>query len=158
MRVAGGADYIDYVRRALSALPPEPRSFDGYDLRFFDDPADMRAELFRLDAEVGLARLVAGFAWPWVSKSDKGAFDITVERTEGAWKLSQHHDAARRRRTVTGLRDHGSADSHAIADWMERIGPIAHRIGGAAGGERPPGRFPGALGGSEGLETFLRQR
>lgn len=52
------------------------------------------------------------------------AFDITIERMEGTWKLSQHHDAARRRRTVTGLREHGSADSRGIADWMERIGPM----------------------------------
>ncbi|TBT84010.1 DUF2075 domain-containing protein [Propioniciclava sinopodophylli] len=63
-------------------------SFDGYDLRFFDDPADMRAELLRLDAEVGLARLVAGFAWPWVSKSDKGAFDITVDRLALRWNAT----------------------------------------------------------------------
>lgn len=88
MRVAGGADYIDYARRALSALPPEPRSFDGYDLRFFDDLAAMRAELLRLDADVGLARLVAGFAWPWVSKSNKDAFDITVDGLALRWNAT----------------------------------------------------------------------
>jgi uncharacterized protein len=36
---------------------------------------DIRAQ----DQQYGLARLVAGFAWPWKSKSDRAAFDIEID-------------------------------------------------------------------------------
>lgn len=72
MRVKAGSDYVSYVRRVLGAAAasevplPVPREvFDGYDLRLFDSVAEMRKEIRRKDAQSGLARLVAGFAWEW---------------------------------------------------------------------------------------------
>lgn len=88
MRVEGGADYIDYVRRVLSPHPPEPRRFGSYDLRFFDDVGAMHDEIKQLNAEVGLARLVAGFAWPWVSRHDKTAHDIHLDGRALRWNTT----------------------------------------------------------------------
>lgn len=88
MRVRGGADYISYIRSLLDPLgltPVEPRSFQGYDLRFFDDLADLRVELAAREAETGLARLVAGYAWPWRSKKDKQAIDIEIDACRMRW-------------------------------------------------------------------------
>ena len=43
MRVKAGDDYVGYVRSVLgSSADVEPRAFDGYDLRFFDDILDER--------------------------------------------------------------------------------------------------------------------
>ncbi|MFC5993890.1 DNA/RNA helicase domain-containing protein [Pseudonocardia hispaniensis] len=85
MRVQAGEDYVGYVRAVLSDQPPTPRSFTGYDLRFFDDMSEMRDAIRARDREVGLARLLAGFAWPWVSRRDKHAYDIQIDGVRMRW-------------------------------------------------------------------------
>lgn len=85
MRVKAGEDYIGYVRGVLSDDPPAPRRFAEYDLRFFDDLAAMRDAIRAREREVGLARLVAGFAWPWTSRRDKGAYDIQIDGVQLRW-------------------------------------------------------------------------
>ena len=57
----------------------------GYDFRAFDSIADMRDEIFRRDAEAGLSRMVAGYAWEWKTKKDKNAFDIEIGQTRLCW-------------------------------------------------------------------------
>lgn len=79
MRVRAGADYVSYVRQVLSDTPPErPQSFAPYDLRFFEDFGAMVDEVQARDREYGLARLVAGYAWPWVTKKDPQSYDIEL--------------------------------------------------------------------------------
>lgn len=85
MRVQAGANYVGYVRAVLSNTPPEPRLFPGYDLRFFDDLAEMRHQIREREREVGLARMVAGFAWPWTSKRNKDAYDIVIDGVSMRW-------------------------------------------------------------------------
>jgi DUF2075 family protein len=82
MRVAGGADYVQYIREILEPEgPTEPRRrhFDGYEFQLFDDLGAMRTRLASAETEHGLARLVAGYAWPWLSKRDPDAVDITID-------------------------------------------------------------------------------
>lgn len=85
MRVQAGEDYVGYIRAVLSDSPPTPRRFGEYDLRFFDDLAQMREEIRSRDREVGLSRLVAGFAWPWKTKRDKSAYDIEIDGLRLRW-------------------------------------------------------------------------
>lgn len=93
MRIKAGADYVGYIRRILGAVGDSrqivPEVFEGYDLRMFDDVAEMRDEIHRRDAESGLSRLVAGFAWKWKSKSDKAAFDIEIGDAKFRWNSQQ---------------------------------------------------------------------
>jgi hypothetical protein len=86
-RVKAGEDYVAYVRAILSGSPPEPRpgSFAPYDLRFYDDLAAMRSEILSIDAAGGLARLLAGYAWPWKSKRDAEAHDIELDGLSLRW-------------------------------------------------------------------------
>lgn len=85
MRVAGGSDYIDYVRRMLRGEASEPRTFAGYDLRMFDDLGAMRDEIRAREADHGLARLVAGYAWPWASKKDDSKPDVVLDGVTLQW-------------------------------------------------------------------------
>ncbi|WP_082097520.1 DNA/RNA helicase domain-containing protein [Demequina silvatica] len=89
MRVRAGDDYIGYVREVLSNYAPEaPRSFAGYDLRFFDDLGSMRDEILMRNREHGLARLAAGYAWPWNSKGsrpDDDVFDMEIDGNRLCW-------------------------------------------------------------------------
>ena len=85
MRVAGGADYIDFIRRMLRAQAVEAREFPGYELKLFDDLGEMHAAIRERDREYGLSRLAAGFAWPWKSKNDSSAVDIELDGVALRW-------------------------------------------------------------------------
>ena len=90
MRVQAGSDYVSYIRRILgSGALVAPEGFDGYGFRLFDNLAEMREEIQRKDAEVGLSRLLAGYAWPWKTKNDKTAFDIDLDGVQLRWNSKQ---------------------------------------------------------------------
>lgn len=89
MRVQGGADYIKYVRTILSSDPPLDTRIDNYDFRLFHDVKDMHEAIRRRESEVQLARLVAGFAWPWKTKADPSAFDIDIDGYRLRWNQTQ---------------------------------------------------------------------
>jgi len=86
MRVAAGADYVQYVREVLTGRPGvRPQTFEDYDLRFYDDLGAMRDAVRRRDDTHSLARLVAGYAWDWVSKKDATAYDIAIDGVRLRW-------------------------------------------------------------------------
>ena len=64
-RCEGGDEYIDYIRRIISCLAVTPKRIEGYDLRLYTDCAKMVADIKAKDAEFGLCRNVAGYAWTW---------------------------------------------------------------------------------------------
>ncbi|QOD43349.1 DUF2075 domain-containing protein [Clavibacter zhangzhiyongii] len=92
MRVAAGSDYVGHVRRLLgatsSALPEQPSSAESlgeYEFRMFDDVAAMHDAIRDRDRRHGLSRMVAGYAWRWVSKKDAAAFDIRLGDYRARW-------------------------------------------------------------------------
>lgn len=86
MRSEAGADYIDYVRTVLSHHPPaQALSFEPYEVGLIDDPAELVGVIRQKNAEHGLSRIVAGYAWPWVSAKDKAAYDIVLGDTKLRW-------------------------------------------------------------------------
>lgn len=85
MRVRAGEDYVGYVRAMLSQQPPARVTFADYDLRLFDDLGEMRQAILTREAESGLSRLVAGYAWKWRSKTDKCMFDIEIDGQQLQW-------------------------------------------------------------------------
>ena len=93
MRVRAGQDYVTYIRRILGAEANDGQlrseSFGGYDFQLFDNFATMRREIHGRDAEVGLARLIAGYAWKWKSKNDKSAWDIELDGEHLRWNGKQ---------------------------------------------------------------------
>jgi DUF2075 family protein len=85
MRVRAGADYVEYIRSLLRGETPTRPDLGEYDLRFFDDLGEMHAEIREKDAEHGLSRLVAGYAWDWKSKRTPDAFDIELDGERMRW-------------------------------------------------------------------------
>lgn len=92
MRVKAGEDYVGYVRSILRPGAAEadladvaPRKFADYDLRFFEDLGEMHDAIRERDTQYGLARLAAGFAWPWASKTNKDAYDIELDGRSLQW-------------------------------------------------------------------------
>lgn len=68
----GGEAYIEYIRNIFSNqnLPRRAQDFtkSDYDLKLFDDVAEMVDEIKNKNAEYGLCRTVAGYAWDWKTK------------------------------------------------------------------------------------------
>ena len=85
MRVQGGNDYLEFVGRVMEGAQHSRMTFGDYDLRFFDDVHELRRAVLEKDHEVGLSRLVAGFAWPWASKNDPDAYDLEIDGLQLTW-------------------------------------------------------------------------
>lgn len=85
MRVTGGAEYLEFIRALFTNEPLPRQAFTGYDLRFYDDASKMQQDILRLDVQHGLARLLAGFAWPWSSKRNSSAVDIELDGLKLQW-------------------------------------------------------------------------
>ncbi len=87
MRVCAGSDYVEFIRAVLrgDTGSGEPPHLGEYDLRLFDDLGVMRREILDRNAEHGLARLVAGYAWEWRSNRDGDAFDIEIDGQQLRW-------------------------------------------------------------------------
>lgn len=86
MRVQSAGDFLDFVAQLLSdgPAPPLPELGD-YELLLFHRLGDMRDKIREQDARHGLARLVAGYAWPWISKDHKDSYDIVADGVQLRW-------------------------------------------------------------------------
>ncbi|WP_303324290.1 DUF2075 domain-containing protein [Actinomyces radicidentis] len=90
MRVVGGQDYIREIKNALAGRPVVMTSFGDYDFRVYDDAEDMHQAILRREAEHGLARMVAGYAWEWRSRPTAknphpDPYDIVIGRFAMPW-------------------------------------------------------------------------
>ncbi len=85
MRVRAGQDYVRYVRGVLDGGVTTREEFPDYDLRMYDNLGDMRDAILQKEDQVGLARLLAGYAWKWVSKTNREAADIELDGLELKW-------------------------------------------------------------------------
>lgn len=86
LRLMAGDDYIDYVGSVLKLEDVEaPIDFENYEFVFYDKFTDMRNEIFNKDKEFGLARVVAGYAWDWVSRDNPDQPDIEIEGLKLFW-------------------------------------------------------------------------
>ena len=93
MRSRGGKKYIDYVHDVLSnGFRPQQREiFDDFEAKLFSDIREFVAAIEKREQEFGLARMVAGFAWPWKSKRDRGAYDIEIDGLKFRWNSTQYN-------------------------------------------------------------------
>lgn len=88
MRVEAGEDYIKFIEDIFNLRTPQKMSFPNYDFRIFDDIEQMVGEIKEKDKKHKLARVVAGYAWPWHtkkgSKSDQ-KYDIEINGFKLIW-------------------------------------------------------------------------
>lgn len=89
MRVKGGKEYLEFARAMISDDPPEAiPELEEYELELFDDLGAMHERIRERNAEHGLARLVAGYAWKWRSKNRSGEHDIELDGVSLDWNVS----------------------------------------------------------------------
>lgn len=91
MRVKGGDEYIQAVNGLIYKEKPIDMDFKNYDFRVFSDPEKMYSEIKKRDKESGLSRIVAGYAWPWVSKKDGKSYDIKIGNFKIKWNTTNEN-------------------------------------------------------------------
>lgn len=81
IRVKGGEEYIDFIDGMLEGAPEKLPHFSEYDFKVFDDIDEMVTAIKSKEKEHGLCRMVAGYAWDWVSRKNKNTPDIVIGKT-----------------------------------------------------------------------------
>ena len=64
---------MNFIHNLFDANIKELKPFQSmdFDLRLFETPEDLVSEINDKEKQDGLSRLVAGYAWEWISKKDK---------------------------------------------------------------------------------------
>lgn len=79
-RCNGSDGYLAWLDNTLGIRETANTRLDPkeFNLRLFDSPAEMHAEIERLNKVANRARVVAGYCWNWVSKRNPDAWDIEI--------------------------------------------------------------------------------
>ncbi|MDX8382276.1 MAG: DNA/RNA helicase domain-containing protein [Ghiorsea sp.] len=86
-RVRGGNAYVEFLNALLNvnlSHGTKP-AFKSYEFKLFESIDEMVSAIQEKNEQFGLSRLIAGYAWPWISKKDASLFDIQIEDTELRW-------------------------------------------------------------------------
>ncbi|MFA6520362.1 MAG: DNA/RNA helicase domain-containing protein [Candidatus Paceibacterota bacterium] len=89
MRIQAGEDYILFIDDTLNQRKAKFPDLKNYELSIFDDVSEMHKAIKEKDKKLGLSRMVAGFAWPWVTNPANGVpeqdFDIEIKGHKFRW-------------------------------------------------------------------------
>lgn len=88
-RVKGGNGYSEFLNQLFYQNRTFPQVYknEKYELKLFNEFEPFLKEIKRKDTEYGLSRMIAGFAWPWISKKNPELFDITIEGINLKWNM-----------------------------------------------------------------------
>ena len=94
MRVKAGEKYIEAIHKWLRGHKTEKIALGPYDFQLFHNLEDMVKAVRKKNEEVGLSRLVAGYAWDWVSnkKGGENKYDINIGRVHIKWNNVTQRD------------------------------------------------------------------
>jgi DUF2075 family protein/predicted GIY-YIG superfamily endonuclease len=87
-RVRGGKDYVNFLNGLLSSklhTGDKVFSFKNYEFNLFDSVSEMVDTIKVLNNKHGLARVVAGFSWKWISKNKPNLRDIKIGDVDLRW-------------------------------------------------------------------------
>ena len=96
LRVQGGNDYLKYIKEIFSENPPKEKIiFENYEFKLYSSIHDMKKDIIERDSEVGLSRLVAGYAWEWTTKGftyqeaiKNNICDLIIENERFIWNTT----------------------------------------------------------------------
>lgn len=88
MRMEAGEDFVHFIDAFFAQGQPATTDFGDYDFRIYDDIHQMVSDIKARDKEHSLARVVAGYAWPWKTKKGKEKHDIEIDGFKGVWNTT----------------------------------------------------------------------
>lgn len=88
-RVLGGNKYINFIDQLFDKKdkPPDSIGFKNFDLQIFDNVQDLVHAIKQKEKDLGLSRIVAGYAWPWITrnKNTNANHDIQIGSLKLKW-------------------------------------------------------------------------
>lgn len=87
-RVKGGNNYVKLIHQLFDDFSNGNSTIDSigfYDFKLFDNLDEMVHQIKLKDQRFGLSRMVAGFAWEWVSNKNPDLYDIVIKNTKLKW-------------------------------------------------------------------------
>jgi uncharacterized protein len=90
MRVKGGDNYLHFIDNLLENNREDKNDFPGYEFKVFDDLGLMVTAIKEQEKNHTLSRLVAGYAWKWLSKKNKSIPDIVIGNNKLFWNSKIH--------------------------------------------------------------------
>ncbi|MCL7754839.1 DNA/RNA helicase domain-containing protein [Polaribacter sp. Z022] len=86
-RVKGGNSYVKYIDDLLNCKLDNQDIYinQNYEFVLFDNIELFINEIKTRNQEVGLARMIAGYSWKWISNKNKNLLDIEIENTKLKW-------------------------------------------------------------------------
>ncbi|WP_430613422.1 DNA/RNA helicase domain-containing protein [Flavobacterium sp. JP2137] len=86
-RVKGGRQYVSFINRLLDQQLKHEEKYicSEYEVLIYDSLQLMFSDIKNKESQFGLSRMVAGFAWDWISKKDKTKFDIVEGDAQLQW-------------------------------------------------------------------------
>jgi DUF2075 family protein/DNA replication protein DnaC len=94
LRIGKGDDgekYINFIQDLFDLQSTTNDKFYQYDFKIYDDIHKMVADIKQKDREIGLGRIVSGYAWPWVSKKNPEKHDIEIDGIKLFWNSINHN-------------------------------------------------------------------
>jgi len=90
-RVRGGTHYVQFVDDLLNMRLAAGRKFSSskYEFLVFDELSDMVREIEHRNSSYGLARLVAGYSWRWISQNAPDLYDIEIGDVRLRWNRTK---------------------------------------------------------------------
>ncbi len=88
MRIGAGDAFVNFVDEVFSSQSPTEVEFNNYEFKLFTSIDEMIHAIKQKDKKEGLARLVAGYAWPWHTKPgtpNTQDYDIEIEGIKLIW-------------------------------------------------------------------------
>lgn len=89
MRIQAGEKYVQLIEALLNQRDIGNSSLKDYEFKIFDNIVEMHQAIKSKDKKHGLSRLVAGFAWPWITNPANGTpkqdFDIEIDGYRLRW-------------------------------------------------------------------------
>lgn len=85
LRVKGGEKYIKFINNIFNGGENLDAQFNSFDFQIYDNVPKMVEDIKTKNEEFSLSRVVAGFAWPWVSRGKPEATDIDIDGYKLKW-------------------------------------------------------------------------
>ncbi len=85
MRIGAGIGYTNFVDDLFDDKEIHGYKFENYDFKIYNSIHEMIQRIKEKDKQLGLCRVVAGYAWNWNTKDGSSDYDIEIDGLKLVW-------------------------------------------------------------------------
>jgi len=91
VRISAGEQYINFIDDLFDLQSIKHYAFPDYDFKIYNNIHEMVSDIKQKDKEFSLSRVVAGYAWPWITKNTGEGFDIEINGLKLVWNKTNQN-------------------------------------------------------------------